>query len=47
MTQKRFVQVDAETGELIEEGSSHTSRQDVKTDSARGGLQWHTMQRQC
>ena len=40
MTQKRFVQVDAETGELIEEGSSHTSRQDVKTDSAK---RWFAM----
>ena len=38
MTQKRFVKWTRKRGELIEEGSSHTSRQDVKTDSARGGF---------
>ena len=37
MTQKRFMQVDAETGELVEEDSSPTSLQSGRTVLARGG----------
>ena len=37
MTQKRFMQVDAETGELVEEGFVAYVARSARTGLARGG----------